>query len=72
MKILSFSQQGSISSKGDKLGQRYQTSTAAIKKGSDFIVGRGVYVADDPVESVKLYQKEGWKAYLSRVGAYGQ
>lgn len=61
------------SSKGDKLGQQYQTPTAAIEKGSDFIiVGRGIYAADDPVESVKLYQKEGWEAYLSRIRAYGQ
>lgn len=57
------------SSKGDKLGQQYQTPTSAIERGADFIIaGRGIYAAEDPVESVKLYQTEGWEAYLKRVG----
>ena len=56
------------SSKGDKLGQQYQTPTSAIKRGADFIIaGRGIYAAEDPVASVKLYQEEGWEAYLERV-----
>ena len=54
--------------KGDPLGQQYQTPEAAIGRGADFIIaGRGIYTADDPVEAVKLYQKEGWEAYLKRV-----
>ena len=54
--------------KGDPLGQQYQTPEAAIGRGADFIIsGRGIYAADDPVEAVKLYQKEGWEAYLKRV-----
>ncbi|KAL9632207.1 MAG: hypothetical protein Q9164_005462 [Protoblastenia rupestris] len=54
---------------GDPLGQQYQTPEAAIAKGADFIIsGRGIYAADDPVEMVKLYQNEGWEAYLRRVG----
>lgn len=56
------------SSKGDKLRQQYQTPTSAIERGADFIiVGRGIYAAEDPVASVKLYQEEGWEAYLKRV-----
>ncbi|KFY92522.1 hypothetical protein V500_04164 [Pseudogymnoascus sp. VKM F-4518 (FW-2643)] len=48
------------SSKGDKLGQQYQTPTSAIERGADFIIaGRGIYAAEDPVASVKLYQTEG-------------
>jgi orotidine-5'-phosphate decarboxylase len=55
-------------SKGDKLGQQYQTPSSAVKNGSDFIIaGRGIYESDDPVKIAKLYQEEGWQAYLSRV-----
>lgn len=58
-----------LSSKGDKLGQQYQTPKSAIERGADFIIaGRGIYAASDPVEAVKRYQKEGWDAYLGRVG----
>jgi orotidine-5'-phosphate decarboxylase len=56
------------SSKGDKLGQQYQTPTSAVERGADFIIsGRGIYAAEDPVASVRLYQEEGWEAYLRRV-----
>ncbi len=55
-------------SKGDKLGQQYQTPTSAISGGSDFIIsGRGLYASKDPVETVKEYQKEGWEAYQARI-----
>lgn len=55
--------------KGDPLGQQYQTPKIAIAGGSDFIIsGRGIYAADNPIETVKLYKKEGWEAYLARVG----
>lgn len=58
-----------LSSKGDKLGQQYQTPESAIGRGADFIIaGRGIYAAPDPVEAAKRYQKEGWEAYLARVG----
>lgn len=54
--------------KGDPLGQQYQTPGAAVSRGADFIIsGRGIYGAKDPVEMVKLYQKEGWEAYQARV-----
>jgi orotidine-5'-phosphate decarboxylase len=56
------------SSKGDKLGQQYQTPTTAVGGGADFIIsGRGIYAAEDPVKSAQSYQKEGWEAYLKRV-----
>jgi len=54
--------------KDDPLGQQYQTPQAAIGRGSDFIIsGRGIYATEDPVETVKSYQKDGWDAYLARV-----
>jgi orotidine-5'-phosphate decarboxylase len=59
-----------VSSEGDQLGQQYQTPQSAIARGADFIIaGRGIYAAPDPVHAVKRYQKEGWDAYLARVGA---
>jgi orotidine-5'-phosphate decarboxylase len=55
--------------RGDKLGQRYQTPAEAVARGADIIIaGRGIYEAEDPVAAVKLYQKEGWEAYLKRIG----
>jgi orotidine-5'-phosphate decarboxylase len=57
-----------LSTGGDSLGQRYQTPASAVGRGADFIiVGRGIYAAADPIEAVKLYQKEGWEAYLERI-----
>ena len=59
-----------IASKGDALGQQYQTPESAIKGGADFIIaGRGIYAALDPIAAVKSYQEKGWSAYLSRIGA---
>ncbi|KAK5058909.1 hypothetical protein LTR84_011173 [Exophiala bonariae] len=56
-----------ISSKGDALGQQYQTPTSAMAGGSDFLIaGRGIYAAADPVAAVKEYQAAGWEAYEQR------
>lgn len=56
-----------ISSKGDALGQQYQTPTTAMAGGSDFLIaGRGIYAASDPVTAAKEYQKAGWDAYKQR------
>ncbi|CEL00857.1 Putative Orotidine 5'-phosphate decarboxylase [Aspergillus calidoustus] len=58
-----------LSSKGDKLGQQYQTPESAVGRGADFIIaGRGIYKAEDPVEAVKAYREAGWRAYLDRIG----
>lgn len=59
-----------VSSKGDALGQQYQTPTSAMAGGSDFLIaGRGIYAAKDPVSAAKEYQKAGWDAYKSRIQA---
>lgn len=57
-----------ISSKGDALGQQYQTPTSAMAGGSDFLIaGRGIYAASDPIAAVKEYQASGWEAYKARI-----
>jgi len=57
-----------ISSKGDALGQQYQTPTSAMAGGSDFLIaGRGIYAAADPVGAVQEYRKAGWEAYQARI-----
>ena len=61
-----------ISSKGDALGQQYQTPITAMAGGSDFLIaGRGIYANQDPIAAAKEYQKAGWDAYLKRVEARG-
>ena len=58
----------STSSKGDSLGQQYQSPKSAMDRGADFlIVGRGIYSGPDPVASAKAYREAGWAAYLSRL-----
>lgn len=58
-----------LASKGDQLGQQYQTPRSAVGRGADFIIaGRGIYAVEDPVEAARRYQKEGWEAYLERTG----
>lgn len=57
-----------LSSKGDALGQQYQTPITAMQGGSDFLIaGRGIYAAADPVASVKEYRAAGWTAYKQRI-----
>lgn len=59
-----------VASKGDTLGQQYQTPNSAVRGGADFIIaGRGIYASVDPVSAVKQYQQEGWKAYEDRIRA---
>ena len=58
-----------LATKGDALGQQYQTPESAIMRGADFIIsGRGIYAAADPVAAIKQYQEQGWQAYSKRVG----
>ncbi|KAL9617843.1 MAG: hypothetical protein Q9160_007393 [Pyrenula sp. 1 TL-2023] len=57
-----------IASKGDSLGQQYQTPAMAVQGGADFIIaGRGIYASSAPVKAVKQYQQEGWQAYSERI-----
>lgn len=57
-----------VASKGDALGQQYQTPSSAVERGADFLIaGRGIYAVDDAVAAAQRYQKEGWEAYLARV-----
>lgn len=58
-----------LTSKGDDLGQQYQTPASAIAGGTDFIItGRGIYASEDPLKAAQEYRREGWEAYLRRVG----
>ncbi|KAK3677292.1 orotidine 5'-phosphate decarboxylase [Recurvomyces mirabilis] len=58
-----------IASKGDNLGQQYQTPSDAVARGADFIIaGRGIYASEDPTKTAQEYRQAGWNAYLTRVG----
>jgi len=57
-------------SRGDSLGQQYQTPTTAIAGGADFLIaGRGIYTAKDPIVAAKAYRDAGWTAYVERIRA---
>jgi orotidine-5'-phosphate decarboxylase len=59
-----------MASKGDALGQQYQTPTTAMAGGSDFLIaGRGIYANSDPIAAARQYQEAGWDAYLRRIEA---
>lgn len=55
-----------LASKGDSMGQTYNTPDIALKeRGTDvIIVGRGIYAAENPKEAAKAYQNTAWQAYL--------
>ncbi|KAG8624608.1 hypothetical protein KVT40_007675 [Elsinoe batatas] len=59
-----------ISSKGDSLGQQYNTPEYVVgDKGTDvIIVGRGIYAAQDRRAVAEEYRVRAWKAYEARVG----
>ncbi|KAI9672073.1 MAG: orotidine 5'-phosphate decarboxylase [Alyxoria varia] len=63
-------QQQQQARKGDTLGQQYNTPRhAVLEKGVDvIIVGRGIIGAYDRVAEAERYRKEGWAAYLQRIG----
>ncbi|TFK55989.1 orotidine-5'-monophosphate decarboxylase [Heliocybe sulcata] len=62
--------------RGDGMGQQYRTPREVIvESGCDvIIVGRGIYGnpkaldADNVRRQAERYMKEGWKAYLERIG----
>jgi orotidine-5'-phosphate decarboxylase len=61
-----------MATKGDVLGQQYQTPSKAVAGGADFLIsGRGLYANTDPVAATREYQEAGWSAYLQRIGADG-
>lgn len=57
-----------LESKGDLLGQQYNTPEHAIRnKQTDIIiVGRGIVQAKNPGLEAEKYREAGWKAYLER------
>lgn len=54
----------------DAFGQQYLTPEKAVyDHGSDIIiVGRGILTSKDPLTEAAAYRKQGWKAYLKRMG----
>lgn len=58
-------------SRGDALGQQYNTPRKAVfESGSDvIIVGRGILNASDRADEAERYRREGWSAYTERVGS---
>ncbi len=58
-----------IGSKGDGLGQQYNSPETVIASGSDvIIVGRGVYAAQDRRQAAAEYRERAWRAYEERAG----
>ncbi len=52
----------------DNLKQQYTTPADVIKAGADaIIVGRGIYRADNPLQTAKEYRTAGWQAYQQRI-----
>ncbi|EGG17010.1 bifunctional UMP-synthetase [Cavenderia fasciculata] len=58
-----------FNSKGDNMGQQYNTPDYVIKeKGTDvIIVGRGIYQSNDPKSEAIKYRQQSWSAYESRL-----
>ncbi|EJU06239.1 orotidine-5'-phosphate decarboxylase [Dacryopinax primogenitus] len=59
-----------LGSGGDSMGQQYNTPREVVRRGADvIIVGRGVYgKRGEAGKEAERYRKEGWEAYLARVG----
>jgi orotidine-5'-phosphate decarboxylase len=66
--FLIFTTDVNSSRRDNVLGQCYQRPREAVSRGSDIvIVGRSIFGAQDPAESARVYQKEGWEAHEKRV-----
>ena len=65
-----------LDARGDSMGQQYRTPREVVtESGCDvIIVGRGIYGKGDGVDvqavqaQAERYRKEGWIAYLERIG----
>jgi len=57
---------------GDKFGQQYNSPENAILNcGADMIiVGRGIYMAENVEESLKMYRERGWDSYMYKNNKY--
>lgn len=53
----------------DNLGQKYDNpSDVILCKGADIaVVGRGIYLDNNPAEAAKIYKEWLWNTYLERV-----
>jgi len=61
-----------IDTTGDNLGQQYNTPENAILNcGADMvIVGRGIYMAEDKEEALKMYRDRAWNSYQIKIEKY--
>jgi uridine monophosphate synthetase len=65
--MLQFTPGVHLATKGDSMGQTYNTPDIVFKeRGADvIIVGRGIYAVADPTAAAQNYQQAGWQAYLN-------
>lgn len=58
-----------LADKNDAHGQQYNTPEHVIEnnKVDIIIVGRGIYNAENPLETAKQYRDAGWQAYQRRL-----
>lgn len=58
-----------LETKGDSLGQQYNTPEVVVgEKGADIaVVGRGIVSVSDPAAAAQKYQTLLWQAYLNRL-----
>lgn len=62
--LLHFTPGCQLEAASDQLGQKYNTPESLLQgeKGVDIlIVGRGIYAAENPLETVQEYQRRGWE-----------
>ncbi len=61
-----------IETNGDPYGQQYNTPENAILNcGADMvIVGRGIYMAEDKEEALRMYRDRAWNSYQIKIEKY--
>jgi len=59
----------SLKMKQDKLDQKYRTPEDVIYKSNMdiIIVGRGIYMSDNPEETIIKYKNSGWESYKRKI-----